>query len=105
MDCGNNRATKRGRCDDCRREYERERSTRRRANATQARAIQVYHSKQWAMLRKFVLDPDPICKGCGERLLSQVDHILPMSEGGNDTAPWVRGVRRTRAKTWASGPR
>jgi 5-methylcytosine-specific restriction endonuclease McrA len=78
MDCRNNRATKRGRCDDCRREYERERSARRRANATRARAIQVYHSKQWATLRKFVLDRDPICNACGERLSSQVDHILPM---------------------------
>jgi hypothetical protein len=39
------------------------------------------------MLRKFVLDPDPICKACGERLSSQVDHILPMSEGGTEYNP------------------
>jgi hypothetical protein len=87
MDCANNRAIKRVRCDDCRRRYERERSARRRANATRARAIQVYHSKQWAMLRKFVLDPDPICTACGERLSSQVDHILPISEGGTEVQP------------------
>jgi 5-methylcytosine-specific restriction enzyme A len=87
MDCANNRAIKRVRCDDCRRRYERERSARRRANATRARAIQVYHSKQWAMLRKFVLDPDPICTACGERLSSQVDHILPISEGGTECNP------------------
>ena len=68
----NHRATKRGRCANCRREYERERSARRRASATQARAIQVYHSKQWALRRKVVLDVDPICKACGERLSSQV---------------------------------
>jgi 5-methylcytosine-specific restriction protein A len=39
------------------------------------------------MLRKFVLDPDPIFKACGERLSSQVDHILPMSEGGTEYNP------------------
>src|SRR5512133_3271311 len=90
MDCRNNRATKRGPCDDCRREHEGERSARRRANATQperSRSI----TRSSGPCSEFVLDPDPICKACGERLSSQVDHILPMSEGGTEYNP-LRGI-------------
>lgn len=84
MDCRTEPATKRGRCDDCRHEKERERSARRRTDLTQGRAIQVYHSKKWLMTRRKVLDREPICVICDERLATEVDHIVPMSQGGDE---------------------
>jgi 5-methylcytosine-specific restriction enzyme A len=87
LDCRTERATKRGRCDDCRREIERDRSARRRNDDKQGRAVQVYHSKRWLMVRKHVLDRDPICKMCDKALSTQVDHITPMSEGGDEYNP------------------
>jgi 5-methylcytosine-specific restriction endonuclease McrA len=82
-----NTATGKGRCDEHRRERERERSARRRANPDQARAIVVYHSKRWLVLRRHVLNRDPICRMCDERLSCEVDHIRPMSEGGAEYDP------------------
>jgi 5-methylcytosine-specific restriction endonuclease McrA len=84
MDCRTERATKRGRCDECRRQYERERSARRRPDITQARAVQVYHSKRWLMVRKAVLSRDPLCVLCDRAISTDVDHIVPMSEGGDE---------------------
>jgi 5-methylcytosine-specific restriction enzyme A len=82
--CRENQTTKRGKCDDCRHEYERERSARRRTDLTQGRAIKVYHSKEWLMTRRKVLDRDPICVLCDQRLATEVDHITPMSQGGDE---------------------
>jgi 5-methylcytosine-specific restriction endonuclease McrA len=87
MDCRNNRATKRGRCYDRRREYERERSARRRNDDKQGRAVQVHHSKRWAMVRKDVLARDPVCKVCDERLSTRVDQIVAMRDGGGEYDP------------------
>jgi 5-methylcytosine-specific restriction endonuclease McrA len=37
------------------------------------------------MTREAVLARDPICKVCDQRLSVEVDHIVPLSDGG---APW-----------------
>jgi 5-methylcytosine-specific restriction endonuclease McrA len=65
----------RGKCLEHRRQYERERSARRRA-ATKG----VYKKKRWQTTRAKVLARDPICKSCGERLSQEVDHITPLDQ-------------------------
>jgi 5-methylcytosine-specific restriction protein A len=77
-----NPATARGRCDEHHKEIERERSRRRR-EATKG----VYKTKQWEMVRRFVLRRDPICKVCDSALATEVDHIVPLAEGGNPSNP------------------
>src|SRR5215216_1466326 len=62
------------------RQYERERSRRRR-EATHG----VYKKKKWLLTRLAVLARDPICKVCDRRLSTEVDHIRPLSAGGG---PW-----------------
>jgi 5-methylcytosine-specific restriction protein A len=83
--CGNE-ATARGRCDEHRRERERERSASRRTGERTARAVQIYHSAKWLNTRNAVLARDPICKVCDNALSEQVDHITPLSQGGDEYA-------------------
>ena len=42
-----------------------------------------FKTKRWAMARRAVLDRDPICKVCDNELSTEVDHIRPLSEGGD----------------------
>lgn len=69
-----------GKCDEHAREYERERSRRRR-EATKG----IFKRKKWAMTREAVLARDPICKVCDRRLSTEADHIRSLSQGGD---PW-----------------
>jgi 5-methylcytosine-specific restriction protein A len=71
-------ATGRGRCDEHRKQLERERSRARR-EATKG----VYKTKLWAMRRRQVLARDPICKVCDKALSTEVDHIVPLTDGGD----------------------
>ena len=77
----------RGRCHEHYLERERERMARRRADPRKGRRVKVYHSKQWAILRRRVLFEQPICAepGC-LRLATQVDHIVRMEDGGAEFA-------------------
>ena len=98
-----NPATARGRCDEHRKLLERERSRRRRA-ATAG----VYKRKRWEIVRRFVLNRDPICKVCDKRLSTEVDHIVPLAEGGNPYDPaGLQGICSPchRAKTRAENAR
>lgn len=79
-----NYATSRGRCDEHRKERERERSRQRRADPERGKRVKLYHSKRWQVLRRAVLARDPICKVCGERLSQEVDHVVPLSQGGDE---------------------
>jgi 5-methylcytosine-specific restriction enzyme A len=76
-----NPPTGRGRCDAHRKPIERERSRRRREK-TQG----VYKTKMWLRRRLQVLSRDPICadrRVCGgNRLSTEVDHIVPLNLGG-----------------------
>lgn len=45
----------------------------------------------WLMRRKQVLFEQPICAICDQRLSEEVDHIVPLSEGG---APYERSNLR-----------
>jgi 5-methylcytosine-specific restriction protein A len=73
----------RGRCLDHYRERERERNQRRRADPDRGRRVKLYHSKRWLVLRRRVLFEQSVCAkdGC-MRLATDVDHIVPMSQGG-----------------------
>ena len=73
------------RCDEHSREFDRERARRRRADPERGKRVQLYHSKRWLMTRRRVLLRDPICKVCDSRLSEEVDHIVPLSQGGD---PW-----------------
>jgi 5-methylcytosine-specific restriction enzyme A len=87
--CGN-KATGLGRCDEHRKQRERERSEARRRKALTgertADAVKIYHSQKWLNTRKAVLSRDPICKVCDDALSTQVDHIVPLSQGGDPYA-------------------
>ena len=73
-----NPATARGRCDEHRKALERERSRRRRA-ATAG----IFKKRKWETTRRLVLARDPICKVCNDALSSEVDHVVPLSRGGD----------------------
>ena len=70
--------TGRGRCDEHRKPIERERSRRRR-EATRG----VYKRRLWETPRRAVLARDPICRVCEDALSTEVDHIIPLSQGGD----------------------
>ena len=71
-------------CIDHYRAYERDRSARRRHSGEKsADAIKLYHSAKWLNTRRAVLLRDPICKACDNRLSTEVDHIKPLSQGGD----------------------
>jgi 5-methylcytosine-specific restriction enzyme A len=76
----------RGRCKEHHLQRERERMARRRADPDKGKRLKVYHSKKWLMTRKRVLSSNPMCENCGERLASEVDHRIPLSQGGDPYA-------------------
>lgn len=43
------------------------------------------YGRRWEKLRRMILDETPMCQaeGCN-RIATQVDHILPLREGGTD---------------------
>ncbi len=50
-----------------------------------------YHSKKWRSFRKSILAKEPLCRECSDRQFffpaTVVDHILPISEGGEPFDP------------------
>jgi 5-methylcytosine-specific restriction endonuclease McrA len=70
--------TYRGRCAQHARENER---------SIKRTGIKIYSTKRWSNTRRAVLFAQPLCAcGCG-RIATDVDHIIPLSEGGD---PWDR---------------
>lgn len=67
----------RARCEVHDKARERERSARRRQEDEQRK---VYARAKWANTRRHVLHQQPLCV-CG-RIATDVDHVVPMSEGG-----------------------
>jgi 5-methylcytosine-specific restriction enzyme A len=78
--CPNFTRPGKSRCDEHQREYERERSKRRRETTKG-----IFKRKRWRTTRRAVLARDRICKVCDQRLSVEVDHIIPLSQGGD---PW-----------------
>ncbi len=45
----------------------------------------IYNKKRWKYLRIKILSEHPICEMCERNIATLVDHIKPISEGGD---PW-----------------
>jgi hypothetical protein len=69
--CGNV-ATSRGRCDEHRKLYERERSRSRREDAKQRN--QFYARLRWRMTARHIKNQHPICQRCDRELSVDVHH-------------------------------
>ena len=71
---------KSSRCDSCRRQYEREKSRRRRAlkGTTSQRGYGTDHQR----LSKLAITQHPWCTDCGKTSDLTGDHIVPTSKGG-----------------------
>ena len=80
-------ATKRGRCDECRRAKERDRSRARRADARERNRF--YARRRWQITRRRKLSVDPLCElgyaGC-LKIASEVHHRTAMQDGGAEYA-------------------
>jgi 5-methylcytosine-specific restriction protein A len=46
----------------------------------------VYDRRRWRVLRRKKLSSAPICEECGEELAREVDHVVPIEDGGD---PWA----------------
>lgn len=57
----------------------------RRPAVDRASASKLGYGRRWQRLRELVLAREPLCRTCGEAPATQVDHIIPQSEGGEDT--------------------
>ena len=64
-----------------RKEYERGRGRERRTTG-----------RRWMRMRHVVLIEEPVCKICGRKASTQVDHRLPVCQGGTDERKNLQGV-------------
>lgn len=70
-------ATYRGRCPIHSKERNRE---------THSSPHRIYSTRRWRLLRRAILTDEPLCRECGT-IATDVDHIVPMEEGGEAWAP------------------
>lgn len=50
------------------------------------------YGRRWRKLRILILHRDPICRICKRAPSTDVDHIIPKREGGEDSAQNLQGV-------------
>jgi hypothetical protein len=74
LDCRTNPATSRGRCDDCRKASERDRSRDRRAESHKA----FYDTRRWKIAARHKKGLNPICERCDQALATEVHHDPPL---------------------------
>ncbi|MFI5985053.1 HNH endonuclease [Streptomyces sp. NPDC051555] len=55
----------------------------RRAWVNKSKAWGSGSTRKWRAFRAQVLDREPQCRWCGAKVDLQVDHIIPLSEGGS----------------------
>jgi 5-methylcytosine-specific restriction endonuclease McrA len=102
--CPNPARPGKGRCVDHDRQAEAARSARRRETTNG-----IFKTKRWALTRGAVLARDPICKACDNALSTQVDHIVPLEDGGDpyrleglqglcDPCHWSKTARENAAR-------
>lgn len=72
----------------------------------------VYHSARWQKVRALVLMREPLCRPCGKRgkavPANQVDHIVPLEEGGaafdlDNLQPLCRSCHASKSFSGAQG--
>lgn len=61
--------------------------TNRQAERDRGTRQQRGYGKSWQRLRLLILDRDPICCECGRAASTEVDHKVPMSQGGSTDDP------------------
>ncbi|MBM3940447.1 MAG: HNH endonuclease [SAR202 cluster bacterium] len=81
LDCG--ALTRRSRCDACAREHELRRSARRGTSG---------YDRQRRM-RAILARDLHLCRRCGERA-TEVDHVVPLSQGGTDAPANLQALCR-----------
>lgn len=80
-----------GRCDTCRaRLGTTARSSTWAADRGTDHARQ--YGRRWRLLRAMILARDPVCTLCGTAAATEVDHITPRHQGGDDSEDNLRGV-------------
>ena len=50
-------------------------------------SVLLYKRKRWRILRRHILDQQPICQHCDRTLATEVDHIQPIEHGGQPYDP------------------
>ena len=71
------------------------------------RSTRANRGRRWMKLRAQVLARDPVCKACNRAAAEQVDHIQPLSQGGDDSYENLQGlcVQCHQAKTQTEAQR
>ena len=64
-------------------EEKRKREMWKRTNANRPSSAKLGYGRRWQRLRKMQLAREPLCREC-DGIATQVDHIVPKSEGGTD---------------------
>ena len=77
-------ATSRGRCDEHRKQLERDRSARRREEGDKSRdrRVKIHHSARLVRTSRQVRAANPICQKCGARLSEVTHHVHALGDGG-----------------------
>jgi 5-methylcytosine-specific restriction protein A len=64
-----------------------------------------YKTARWQRLRVMVLRRDPICQQCGRAVSTDVDHIIDLDLGGQDTMGNLQGLcHACHSRKTRSGP-
>ncbi len=48
--------------------------------------------RRWMRMRNAVLIEEPVCRICGKKPSTQVDHIIPICKGGTDERSNLQGT-------------
>ncbi len=65
---------------------------RKRVEENRPSASKRGYGRTWQKFRLLILHRDPICKICGEKPSTDVDHIVPKAQGGKDTEENCQGA-------------
>lgn len=80
-----------------------ERPARQAADARRPPPEQRGYDRRWRKLRRLILNRDPICKICGRRPSTEVDHLVPLAAGGDNSPTNLQGVcKRCHSKKTAT---
>ena len=58
----------------------------------QDRSSRPNRGHRWMKLRSQILARDPVCRVCNQAEAVQVDHIVPLSQGGGDEYSNLQGI-------------